>query len=615
MKGGKYLFIFIFSFYIFKSNSQCNVTAIANPTVICAGDEVILSALGACGYLMYNDFNNGTPGTGWVATTGVQFDNPCNPSFDGTTYLWMGPSVPIPRTLTSVGFNIASGCQVKFAMKYAIQSQSSPCEGPDEYDEGITLQYSTNGGSTWVDIAYFRPDGTILPNQIPPGSNNTSITNYNTPFTVWNVYTFTLPSGAVSSNTQIRWRQEDWSGNVYDHWGLDQIELMCPSNVQVTWAHGATGYNPPPVYPTTDTTFIVTVTDLVNNVSATDSVHVTVKPVPTSDFIISPAICQDSVATVIYTGTGSSNAYYNWIFGGGTVVSGNPTGPGPLQVKWNFPGMMYVSLEVSQDGCTSDTKYDSIMVHPVPVANFTATPTEGCEDLPVQFTNTTNLPCSLYLWSLGDGYISIEQNPFHTYTTPGTYDVSLYVRTEFGCDDTLIKPQYIKVYYQPVIDIWASPLETSISSPEITFGSNATGIDNWFWDFGDNSTSSDPPTLIHSYATDGIYTVTVIGSTNQGCADTATVLIKVFAEPEFYNVITPNGDGKNDFFVILNGDKIPNHLWVYNRWGKLVFEAENYQNDWDGKGLADGVYYVIYKYGVDLKNEYTGTLNIVRNAQ
>jgi len=607
------LYISFILFYVWNVYSQCSVTAYANPTTICAGDEVNLSAVGSCGYLMNNDFNNGTPGTGWVATTGVQFDNPCNPSYDGTTYLWMGPNVPIPRTLTSVGFNISSGCQVKFAMKYAIQSQSSPCEGPDEYDEGVTLQYTTNGGSTWVDIAYFRPDGTILPNQIPPGSNNTQISG-NTPFTVWNVFTFNLPAGAISSNTQIRWRQEDWSGSIYDHWGLDKIELTCPSNVQVTWSNGATGYNPPPVYPTSDTTYYVTVTDIVNNVSATDSVHITVKPVPTADFTVSPSICLDSFATFIYTGTGSSNAFYNWLFSGGTIISGNPTGPGPIKVRWSSTGMMYVSLQVSEDGCTSETKYDSVMVYPVPVPNFSATPTEGCEDLLVQFSNSTNTynQTTTYTWSFGDGNTSTDANPTHTYTNPGIYDVTLYAKSNEGCDSIITKPQYIHVYYQPVVDIWASPMETTITSPEITFGSNASGIDTWFWDFGDGNTSDMPPTLIHNYTSDGSFTVTVIGSTSYGCSDTASVTVKILAEPQFYNIITPNGDGKNDFFVILNGEKIPNHLWVYNRWGKLVFEAENYKNDWDGKNLSDGTYYYIYKYGIDLKNEYRGTLTIVR---
>jgi gliding motility-associated-like protein len=60
------------------------------------------------------------------------------------------------------------------------------------------------------------------------------------------------------------------------------------------------------------------------------------------------------------------------------------------------------------------------------------------------------------------------------------------------------------------------------------------------------------------------------------------------------NVITPNNDGNNDLFVI-DGLKPESKLLVVNRWGNVVFETDDYQNDWNGKDLnglplLDGVY-------------------------
>jgi gliding motility-associated-like protein len=56
------------------------------------------------------------------------------------------------------------------------------------------------------------------------------------------------------------------------------------------------------------------------------------------------------------------------------------------------------------------------------------------------------------------------------------------------------------------------------------------------------------------------------------------------------NVITPNGDGKNDTFEIRNlGESIS--LQIYNRWGKLVWASADYQNDWTGRELAQGTYF------------------------
>lgn len=90
--------------------------------------------------------------------------------------------------------------------------------------------------------------------------------------------------------------------------------------------------------------------------------------------------------------------------------------------------------------------------------------------------------------------------------------------------------------------------------------------------------------------------------------DTAKVDITVddiVACPELF---TPNGDGKNDYYIIGNVEKYPsNYFVVYNRWGNKVYEKSNYANDWDGysnmrgsignRQLPVGVYYYIFKYG------------------
>jgi gliding motility-associated-like protein len=75
------------------------------------------------------------------------------------------------------------------------------------------------------------------------------------------------------------------------------------------------------------------------------------------------------------------------------------------------------------------------------------------------------------------------------------------------------------------------------------------------------------------------------------------------------NVITPNGDGFNEFFKVLN--KTPNtQIVISNRWGIKVFESNDYQNDWFGEGLPDGVYfYSIKMAGV----VYQGNVEVWRN--
>lgn len=615
----KFLLCFIIILIIHEfSYAQCEVTAQAHPTVICAGEQVILTSSGGCGYLMSNDFNNGTPGPGWQATTGVNFTNPCGPGPD-LIYLWMGRQVPIPRTLTTIPFDVQGGCQVRFYMRYAIQTGNTgtDCEGPDEIDEGISLQYSTNGGSTWTDIVYFRPDGVQLPAY--PGSSSTSVVSngQQTPFTTWAQYSYNVPAAAQSPNTMFRWRQHAYTDMDYDHWGLDVVEIICPTGTAVVWHHGPTVFNPPPVYPTSDTCYIVTVIDtLYLGSTASDTVCIQVKSIPSATFQVTSPICSDQSATIQYTGNAPPPpaAQYNWYFSGGTVISGS--GQGPFQVTWPFQGWQYVSLMVTHDGCNSPVHFDSVFVNLAPTAVFNATPKKGCMPLNVQFTNLSTGNPAQFIWNFGDGHTSNEENPSHTYTIPGSYPVGLIVVTQEGCDDTLIVPNYIEVYPQPIAHLLVHPELTYVNNPVFYFDADTTYVTNWFWNFGDGSSSILPPPLMHQYPpVEGQYEITLIVLNEKGCADTARTTVYVLDnELIFPNIITPgNNDGFNDYFVIHNVEKYPNnYLVVFNRWGKKVFEAKNYQNDWDGGDLAEGTYFYIFRY---LDKEYQGTLTILREKK
>jgi len=103
-----------------------------------------------------------------------------------------------------------------------------------------------------------------------------------------------------------------------------------------------------------------------------------------------------------------------------------------------------------------------------------------------------------------------------------------------------------------------------------------------------NTTS--PATTITGFSTPGNYSFTY--ANGAGCAD--TVVIHVLDNINVPNIITPNGDGKNDTFQIVGLSSFPNsELIIFNRWGAEVYRSANYLNDWDGKGLSEGTYYYI----------------------
>ncbi len=87
------------------------------------------------------------------------------------------------------------------------------------------------------------------------------------------------------------------------------------------------------------------------------------------------------------------------------------------------------------------------------------------------------------------------------------------------------------------------------------------------------------------------------------------------------DTFSPNGDGINDYFKIPGANELPNdELYVYNRWGGLVFESKNYDNSWDGKSsknllgtseLTEGTYFYIYKPD-DSMQVFKGTVYLKR---
>jgi len=155
------------------------------------------------------------------------------------------------------------------------------------------------------------------------------------------------------------------------------------------------------------------------------------------------------------------------------------------------------------------------------------------------------------------------------------------------------------------------------TTQDVLFLNTSENAETYYWSFGDGDISEEE-SPIHLYGTwfendDPLnLTVTLIAKNEQyGCQDT---IIKTVEIDEFVfipNVITPNGDEKNEYFEI-NG--FVGACWVlsvYDRWGSLVLQQEDYQNDWDGGTLSDGVYF----YEVINDNEerhFKGSLLIIR---
>ena len=241
------------------AHAQCTVQASAQDTIVPCNGSTTLSVNGSgTSVLAFGEnFNNGQP-VGWDFSQIVTIaNNTCGvPSLDGSDFMWMGNQSVAPRVMTTVQLDVSSGGNVCFEMRYAIQAQASPCEGPDLANEGVYLQYSTDNGATWVTMNYWSPNG-----------------GYDSYMTSWNNYCESIPLAAQTATTKFRWTQLAVSGAGFDHWGLDNISISATiPNYTITWLHDNytyptgvyTGDNPTPVSPTGTTSYIVMMTDSTN---------------------------------------------------------------------------------------------------------------------------------------------------------------------------------------------------------------------------------------------------------------------------------------------------------------------------------------------------------------
>ncbi|MFA5003198.1 MAG: PKD domain-containing protein [Methanolinea sp.] len=149
---------------------------------------------------------------------------------------------------------------------------------------------------------------------------------------------------------------------------------------------------------------------------------------PKASFTADPRAGQlPLVVQFIDTSSGAPTSW-QWNFGDG----GTSTERAPVY-SYKTAGSYPVSLTVRNlYGTSQKTEANYISAGTLPAAQFTAVPTEGTVPLVVQFNDlSTGLPTS-YSWDFGDGTLSHDQSPVHTYTKAGVYDVALTVGNQYG---------------------------------------------------------------------------------------------------------------------------------------------------------------------------------------
>jgi len=113
------------------------------------------------------------------------------------------------------------------------------------------------------------------------------------------------------------------------------------------------------------------------------------------------------------------------------------------------------------------------------------------------------------------------------------------------------------------------------------------------WDFGDGSPVGTDATPRHRYLMAGTYTITL--TARYGTCEVLTGFAPLVVGEVFVpNIITPNDDQQNQTFQPRFSCR-PASLEVYSRWGQRVYQTDDYRNNWDARGLSNGVYYYLLR--------------------
>jgi gliding motility-associated-like protein len=249
------------------------------------------------------------------------------------------------------------------------------------------------------------------------------------------------------------------------------------------------------------------------------------------------------------------------------------------------------TVYVTDANLCADSATVTVTVNPNPVAVLSGDTLQGCAPRCVNFSDLSTVSSGnivQWSWNFGDGSpLDPQQDPTHCYLTAGTYNVTLTVTTTTGCTHTIVMPNYVQVFPNPVAAFTAGPQPTTELNPTIYFTDQSTGATAWNWSFGDllpsSSTLQDPT---FSYPTPGCFDVVLTVTSTNGCIDTTVHQVCIDPDVALFvpNAFTPNADGSNDMFFPQGVGIDPDHfeMWIFDRWGNMIYYTDDFAQGWDG---------------------------------
>ncbi len=423
----------------------------------------------------------------------------------GGTYQWNTGSTsdiitvsPSSSTTYTVTITDANGCTATDQVNVAVNPLPNITVSPDQsVCNGQSVTLSANGGTTYS----WSPTGDNTQTiSVTPGSSTTY------------AVTGTDANGCQSTafvNVTVNPVPVVNLSNVFICPGTNTVLDAQNAGATYQWSNGATSQT---ITVTSAGTYTVTVTDA-NGCTASAS-SVVSQGGTLSNNTSTIAFCQGGSAVL---DAGNPGNTYLWSNGATTQT-----------ITVNNAGT-YSVIITDANGC-SGTVITAVNVNVIPVADFT--PHDVCINDATYFNDISSVTIGSitgWQWDFGDGNVSQQQNPVHTYAFPGNYTVNLTVTSDQGC--TATNSSSFTVFPLPQANF--STMNVCTNDP-VTFTSTSTtsvgNIIGWQWNFGDGNNSSQQ-NPVHAYGAPGTYDVTLLVTTAGGCKDSITKQVTIYNLP------------------------------------------------------------------------------------
>ena len=518
-----------------------------------------------------------TPTAGQCATTAtmsVTVDPNITPTFTQVAPICNGGTFTLPTTAN----NAITGTWSPAINNTATTTYTfTPTAGLCATTAPMTVTVNQPTAPAFTQVTGICSGGTFT---LPTTSNNAingswSPANNNTATTT---YTFTPTAGQCAATATMTVTVSSPTTPTFT-----QVSPICNGGTFIlptTATNGFTGSWSPAINNTATTLY--TFTPTAGQCANTSTMTVTVNSLPVIDMstvAVSNENCNQSDGSIggIQVNGGIPNYQYGW----------NTTPPSTTLSISGLSDGMYQLVVTDANGCLSTT---SVQVGSNPAPQIDATGLNVTQPTCVDGGSISGITASgsaplTYSWTGTSQTGSTLSN-----LQAGSY--ALTVTDAAGCT-AQYGPIVLVNPVLPQADFTWTPTNPDVNTT-VTFTDNSTGngIVSYQWQIDGQALSGQQVSYTMDH--EGEYIVELTITDVNGCSDNMIVTIPVYGTVTIPNVVTANNDGVNDLFII-QGLKPNTSVTILNRWGDLVFETNNYQNNWDGRDLSgvllnEGVY-------------------------